>query len=80
MAKFQRKPAEIEAVQWVGDNYEEIKGFTDDKVFAIPDEALVVPTYQGERLVHPQDWITKTKGGVLDVNKDFVFRELHEPM
>ena len=62
MAKFRKKPVVIEAVQWTGDNYEEIKRFAKDDCWWC-GHVPVISTLEGEMLVADGDWIIKGVNG-----------------
>ena len=54
MAKYRSKPIEIEAVQWTGDNYEEVATFTgNDKVKSVNKCLFLygLPVNQGDYIV-----------------------------
>lgn len=36
--KFRRKPEEVEAVQWMGDNWDEVKAFVGDRIQRLGDK------------------------------------------
>jgi len=57
MAKFRKKPVVIEAVQWTGDNYEEIKRFAKDDCWWC-GHVPVISTLEGEMLHADRDWET----------------------
>lgn len=68
--KFRKKPQIIEAVQWTGDNFEQIKEFVGDKVsyftwtrereFYINEEVLSVKLPNGDFVhVNMNNWIVR---------------------
>lgn len=66
MAKFRKRPVEIEAVQWTGTNVDEVLGFTLGRA-AVRDESfqlrssservLIIETLEGDMRAEPGDWI-----------------------
>lgn len=71
MAKYKKKPVEIEAIQWTGLNLEEIKLFVGDSLqYDIIDTAWEV----GKGVPHVNMRI-KTLEGVMQADKgDFIIR------
>ena len=65
MAKFVKKPVIIDAVQWTGDNVEEIRKFfgTPQIWFADPPEKLIIHTLEGDMTASAGDWIIRGVSG-----------------
>lgn len=71
--KFRKKPIVIEAIQWTGENVEEIKNFTNGQIkyqvaiggskygegYPQKYTSLVIPTLEGDHLALRGDWIIK---------------------
>lgn len=58
MARFRKKPVEIEAVQWTGDNTNEVASFTGG--ISRPGGAgLIIPTLEGDHTASKGDWIIR---------------------
>ena len=57
--KWVKKPIEVEAVQWTGDNWEEVFDFVGPSVSMrhAPTKTLVVKTLEGEMQAHLGDYI-----------------------
>lgn len=64
--KFRTRPAVVEAMQFTGDNYDEVLRFTglhylDPEPQKAPYGDLIIETADGrERTAHPGDWIIRT--------------------
>lgn len=80
MAKFQRKPEKIEALQFTGKNDAECLAFCP--VARDPEDIkanLIIPTSDGEMLVSIGDHIAKDARGEFYPYRPHVFEELFEP-
>lgn len=79
MPKFRKKPVEIEAVQYIGHNFDEIEKFVGgDAEFR--DGELVVATLEGPLRATPGDWIIKGVKGEFYPCKPDIFAETYEPV
>lgn len=80
MPKYRKKPIIIEAVQWTGDNFSEIKRFCvgaeQKKYYA--QGAIQLPTIEGIMLAFPSAWIIKGIQGEFYPCKDDIFQETYE--
>src|SRR5687768_16712957 len=90
IAKFRKRPVEIEAVQWTGDNEEELIGFTSNQFQALaPEDRSDDPEATGSVfdvlhstwvLVYPGQWVIKgVKGEFYPIAED-VLAETYEPV
>lgn len=60
MPKFRKKPVVIEAIQFTGDNFDEIRNFCSTaRLSNFNDRNLIIPTLEGEHLASPGDWIIR---------------------
>lgn len=90
--KFRKKPVVIDAVQWTGDNVEEIRNFTNGKIkyeehiggsadgngYPQMYARLTIPTLEGDHLALIGDWIIKgIKGEFYPCKKD-IFEATYE--
>ncbi len=93
MPKFKRKPTTIEAIQFTGDNLEEINAFTgmDLKVKAGPLFSsryvhIIIPTLedgrygQVEHVAEVNDWIIKGVEGEFYPCKPDIFKLTYDPV
>lgn len=74
--KFRKKPVEIEAMRWTGDNTRDVALWVEPKLapFAMPNGwwlkqlenkafHLVIPTLEGDHEARPGDWIIRGVAG-----------------
>jgi hypothetical protein len=81
MAKFRKKPIEIEAVQYKGDeNLNEIQEFCGEQtpICHAGNQILGVQMLDGIMNVPPGTWITKDVKGELDACGPELFEETYE--
>lgn len=81
MAKFVKKPIEIEAIQFTGENHEEIINFTEGKVElktkSSSDTSLHILTLEGEMQAIPSDYIIKGVHGEFYPCKEAIFKKTY---
>ena len=77
--KYRKKPIVIEAVRWMGDNYEEIILFTNNASFYPMDSRKInINTLEGNMKADIGDYIVKgIKGEVYPVKPD-IFEKTYE--
>jgi hypothetical protein len=82
MAKFRKKPVEIEAVQWNGtrESFEEIRKLNPAKliVWYVCHDFLNIPTDEGDMTAHITDWIIRGVNGEMYPCKNDVFEKTYE--
>ena len=62
MRKFRKKPIVIEAVQWTGDNSDDLIEFTQGEII-IGNQLVAVKTLEGIMSAQLGDWIIKGVSG-----------------
>lgn len=91
---FKKKPVVIEAVEWTGENYEEVCAFTGNKSsldksvggdeggngFPQIYERLVIPTLEGSMVARKGDWIIKGIRGEFYPCKPDIFWQTYEKL
>jgi len=78
--KFRKKPVVIEAIQWTGDNVEEIGEFMTGVHWAMAgDRDPVIPTLEGDMKVSVNDWIIRGVKGEYYPCKPDIFEATYEP-
>jgi len=85
--RFRRRPTEVTALQWTGDNTEEMKQFTDGKFNVILGPELPQPNGEVYDHLHdtwirvyPGQWVIKgTRGEFYPIAPD-VLAETYEPV
>ena len=75
--KYIKRPVTIEAVQYTGDNAEEIMSFVNGKLI-ITDKVIVIPTLEGDMVAVPSDYIIKGVAGELYPCKEDIFHKTYE--
>lgn len=84
--RFRKKPMEIEAVQWTGDNKEEIDKFVGVELAYASNEdgsdirldMLMIPTLESAHEASKGDWIIKGIKGEFYPCKPDIFEETYE--
>lgn len=77
--RYRKKPVEIEAVRWTGDNHAEICEFIDPECFEIrAKEGLVVHTLEGDHYASVGDYIIKGVKGEFYPCKPDIFEQTYE--
>lgn len=77
--KFRKKPVVIDAIQWTGDNIEEIGEFLTGVHWATAGRNPVIPTREGDMTASPNDWIIKGVAGEFYPCKPDIFAATYEP-
>ena len=82
MPKFRKKPVVIEAVQWTGDNREEMEKFIPNTILAKKnaEEELAIGTLEGVMTASKNDWIIKGVHGEYYPCKPDIFEKTYEPV
>lgn len=78
---FVKKPVEIQAVQWTGDNYDEIEAFVSE--FYVEQSAeywnkLIVHTLEDDVYASLGDWIIRGVNGEFYPCKPYIFEQTYE--
>jgi hypothetical protein len=81
MSKFRKKPVVIEAVQYTGDNEQEIWRFcsTAEAHNDMPGHWMLIPTLEGNMVVSPGDWVIRGVKGEFYPCKPDIFEATYEP-
>ena len=77
--KFRKKPVVIDAIQWTGDNIEEIGEFLAGVHWATAGRNPVILTREGDMTVSPNDWIIKGVAGEFYPCKPDIFTATYDP-
>jgi hypothetical protein len=81
MARYRKKPVEIDAVQWDGDNQREIADFLgDDFAGWRADAKVLVRTAEGELTASRGDWIIRGVQGEHYPCKPDIFAATYDPV
>jgi hypothetical protein len=81
MPQFRKKPIVIEALQWTGDNHQEMVDFmgTADFGFEMGSRSIFIKTLEGEMKASPGDWIIKGIKGEFYPCKPDIFDLTYDP-
>ncbi|MFQ5921191.1 MAG: hypothetical protein ACE5JV_04150 [Nitrososphaerales archaeon] len=80
MPRFRKKPVEIEAVQFTGENHFEIEAFMEAASHRRVDEKVAIDTLEGTMVALPGDWIIKGVKGEFYPCKSDIFEATYEPV
>jgi len=85
MPRYRKKPVEIEAVQWTGNNYVEVGSLVelsdwDGHSVSIGNDGLVIHTREGDMRADPGDWVIRGVAGELYPCKPEIFEQTYEPV
>ena len=75
--KYRKKPVVIEAVQWTGDNLNEIQRFYKPDSILVGDE-IHIHTLEGIMVANKGDWIIKGVKGEFYPCKPDIFEATYE--
>ena len=81
MKKYRKKPIVIEAVQWTGDNWDEIYHFTKGCLayeYPASDSKLSIGTLEGRITASKNDWIIKGVASEFYPCKSDIFEATYE--
>ena len=85
MAKYKKKPVEIEAIQFNRSNWEEIQTFTNNTAHTITIErridgkcTCIIPTLEGQHIANEGDYIIKGVQGEFYPCKPDIFELTYE--
>jgi len=80
MPKFRKKPVVVEAVQWTGNNREEMEKFIPNTILAKKnaEEELAIGTLEGVMTASKNDWIIKGVHGEYYPCKPDIFEKTYE--
>lgn len=84
MPRFRRKPVELDAVRWRGNNFAQITEFLKDGESSIimrgEGTDLQIATLEGLMTARQGDWIVRGTAGELYPVKPDIFKEIYEPI
>lgn len=77
--KFRKKPVVIDAVQWTGENRDEIFQFVGRDAVWGDATGMVIKTLEGQHIASEGDWIIKGVHGEYYPCKPDIFDKTYEP-
>lgn len=79
--KYMKKPISVEAIQWTGDNFDEIHDFvTNRPVVVTGNNEVIISTLEGDMRAPEGSWIIRGLLGEFYPCRDEVFEETYEPV
>ncbi|MFB4472159.1 hypothetical protein ACDI16_04280 [Oceanobacillus caeni] len=79
MAKYRKKPVEIDAIQWTGDNVKEVSNFISGTHSILPFAGIVfIETLEGKMEANVGDYIIKGVKGEFYPCKPDIFKQTYE--
>lgn len=79
MALYRKRPVVIEAIQWTGKNYEQLRHFIGDKlVEGSRDQSFLIRTLEGDMKASLGDFIIKGVSGEFYPCKEEIFIKTYE--
>lgn len=75
--KYKKRYAESEALQWTGNNFEELKSFAGDALGTAGDNPII-HTLDGDMVVSLNDYVIKGVHGVFYLCPPEIFRSIYE--
>lgn len=75
---FVKKPVEVQAIQWTGDNYEEIQEFVGKDGCVRSGDTLLVYTLEGDHHASIGDWIIRGIKGEFYPCKPDIFEKTYD--
>lgn len=75
--KYRKKPVTIEAIQWDGDNLDEVREFVGDSL-VVNDEGVFIETLEGRMEASPKDFIIKGVHGEFYPCKPDIFWKTYD--
>jgi len=78
MARYRKKPVVVDAIQWRGDNLDEVREFLGFNPITGPTGALMLYTLEGVITASPNDWIIKGVQDEFYPCKPDIFEQTYE--
>ena len=77
---FVKKPLKVKAVQWTGDNYEELADFIGHvrSAYHLNDEYVIIGTLEGDCCLRNGDWIIRGVNGEIYLYESDIFEKTYE--
>ena len=73
---FVKDPIKVQAVQYTGDNYDEISNFAEGMIFC-HDGKEIIKTRIGYRYIQKGDWIIRGAYGRFGLCKPDIFEQIY---
>jgi hypothetical protein len=80
VSRFRKLPVEIQAVQYTGDNADEVIAWVGPDAYDTLRGQLVIHTLEGDHVATPHDWIIRGVEGEHYPCKPSIFDATYEPI
>lgn len=81
MGLFRKKPVVVEAIQFIGNNKDEIENFVGKSFMCwINHPEIGIKTLEGNMKAKPNDWVIKGVNGEFYPCKPDIFEKTYEPV
>lgn len=74
--KYRKKPVVIEALQWLGDNHDDFRGWVPNLEYS--GDYLYIHTREGRMQADPKDWVIKGVQGEFYPCKPDIFAATYD--
>ena len=76
---FVKKPVKVQAIQWTGDNYEELADFVGHIRFtySLDKDSVIIKTLEGDHYPRKGDWIIRGVNGEFYPCKPDIFEKTY---
>lgn len=78
--KYRKKEIIVEAIQYTGDNHEEVNEFAWQNLSKSIDNKLIIPTLEGDMFASPGDYIIRGIHAELYPIKEQLFFKTYDPI
>lgn len=78
MARYRRKPIEIDAILWTGTNLIDALQFVTTGDVGKSDDRFTLKTREGDSTAKPGDYIVRSAAGVFTICPAHVFEQTYE--
>ena len=79
--RYIKKPIPIEAIQWTGNNFDEVHDFVTNKpIFITGSNEIIISTLEGDMRAPEGSWIIRGPMGEYYPCRREVFEETYEPV
>ncbi len=83
MARYRKRPVEISAIRWTGENVEEVAAMTDGSINVVYDSAgraFLIQTLEGQMRCSMGDWLIRGVEGEFYPCQHSIFQKTYVPV
>jgi len=78
--RYRKKPIEIEAIQWIGNNFKECENFINGDLVPLHRSEVLISTLEGDMVASKGDFIIRGINGEFYPCKPDIFKKTYEPV